>query len=145
MALDPPASLADETAAENDTGAPERTPVLAGSVPPEAFPPSRDWKAGGDLLGTPRVDKARYDDPAVADQGAADPCIVLDESKDLLVISDSACLGKLLAAPGLPDREELQDQPGDGESWTGAVVREAPIGREPDGEALARAADWIEW
>lgn len=141
MALDPPA----KTAAEDETGTPERAPALAGSVPPGAFPPSRDWKAGGDLLGTTRTSKTRREEPSEADDGLMEPGIFLDESKDLLVISESACLSKLLAHQRKRISEDLQDQPGADKSWTNAVVDTEPAAPEPDSEVLARAADWIDW
>ena len=123
----------------------ERVLAPTGSVPAEVFPPSRDWKAGGDLLGTTRAGKARNDVSSEAEEAPEGPCVMLDESKDLLVITDSTCLRRLLARQGATDRKEIQESPAGSRSLTNPAVEDELAGQEPDSEVLSRAADWIDW
>lgn len=143
--MDPQTSVAEDSLREDETAA--ASPALPEAVarPEESFPPNRNWKAGGDLMGTSRVDKAPLGDPSTEDEGPAEPCVMLDEARDLLVINEPACLRKLLASGKEPAGQEPKNRSGTDDAWTGGVTDSESGDLELDNEVLARAAEWVDW
>lgn len=127
---------------EGDEGATRAAPA---GVPPgcESYSPrERNYAAGGDLLGTDRSLVVRE---AVDSDDPADPGILLDEGKDLLVINDPGSLRRLLARKGSPAKPGARKPSASGEIWTSELDEADSAKKELDSDVLARAADWIEW